>query len=79
MKQYGSKMLTYTRKSVGPSMLLKVTIFHSFNHNPKRYMDPGVHCSTVYTNQNIFSSVAQSCPTLCDPVNSSIPGLPVHH
>ena len=26
-----------------------------------------------------FSSVAQSCPTLCDPVNRSIPGLPVHH
>ena len=26
-----------------------------------------------------FSSVAQSCPTLCDPVNSSTPGLPVHH
>ena len=25
-----------------------------------------------------FSSVAQSCPTLCDPVNSSTPGLPVH-
>ena len=25
-----------------------------------------------------FSSVAQSCPTLCDPMNHSIPGLPVH-
>ena len=26
-----------------------------------------------------FSSVAQSCPTLCDPTNRSTPGLPVHH
>ena len=26
-----------------------------------------------------FSSVAQSCPTCCDPMNHSTPGLPVHH
>ena len=26
-----------------------------------------------------FSSVAQSCPTLCDPVDYSVPGFPVHH
>ena len=26
-----------------------------------------------------FSSVSQSCPTLCDPMNCSMPGLPVHH
>ena len=26
-----------------------------------------------------FSLVAQSCPTLCDPMNRSTPGLPVHH
>ena len=28
---------------------------------------------------SMFSSVAQSCPTLCDPMNRSTPGLPVHH
>ena len=27
----------------------------------------------------LCSSVAQSCPTLCDPMNRSTPGLPVHH
>ena len=32
------------------------------------------HCFLVQ-----FSSVAQSCPTLCNPMNRSIPGLPVHH
>ena len=26
-----------------------------------------------------FSSVAQSCPTLCDPMDCGTPGLPVHH
>ena len=26
-----------------------------------------------------FSLVSQSCPTLCDPMNCSTPGLPVHH
>ena len=26
-----------------------------------------------------FSSVAQSCPTLCNPMNHSTPGLPIHH
>ena len=27
----------------------------------------------------LFSSIAQSCPTLCDPINHSTPGFPVHH
>ena len=26
-----------------------------------------------------FSPVTQLCPTLCDPMNCSMPGLPVHH
>ena len=26
-----------------------------------------------------FSSVAQSCPTLCDPMDCGTPGFPVHH
>ena len=30
----------------------------------------GTHCSVFIT---------QSCPTLCDPMNRSTPGLPVHH
>ena len=29
--------------------------------------------------QTYFSPVAQSCLTLCDPMNRSMPGLPVHH
>ena len=34
----------------------------------------------MYTHISVqFSSVAQSCPTLCDPMDHSMPGLPVHH
>ena len=28
---------------------------------------------------SIFSSVIQSCPTVCDPMNYRMPGFPVHH
>ena len=34
-------------------------------------------CSYLVSIQ--FSSIAQSCPILCDPINCSMPGLPVHH
>ena len=46
-----------------------------------RWMDRDVlHTHThTHTQRGIFSSVAQSCPTLCDPMNRSTPGLPVHH
>ena len=30
-------------------------------------------------NEDQFSSVVQSCPTLCDPMHCSTPGFPVHH
>ena len=33
----------------------------------------------IYISSVQFSSVAQSCPTICDPMNRSRPGLPVHH
>ena len=40
-------------------------------------------CTTREAPQQLISisisSVAQSCPTLCDPMNHSTPGLPVHH
>ena len=37
-------------------------------------------CSGINTLHDYqFSSVTQSCLTLCDPMNCSTPGLPVHH
>ena len=35
--------------------------------------------TTVPVHNGQFSSVAQSCPTLCDPMDCSTPSLPVHH
>ena len=48
----------------------------ALNHHKKRKpaysnKDPGQSVQ--------FSSVAQLCPTLCDPMDCSTPGLPVHH
>ena len=40
---------------------------------------PGVHPNPCPLSWYQFSTVAQSCPTLCDPMNCSTPGLPVHH
>ena len=40
-------------------------------------MENGCQVSAEVASQ--FSSVAQSCPTLCYPMNCSTPGLPVHH
>ena len=50
---------------------LKFKPQNSHFYNPFKY----VYKSTLA----LFSSVAQSRPTLCDPMNHSMPGLPVHH
>ena len=49
------------------------------NLDVHRQMNGYRNCGT-YTQWNIqFSSVVQSCPTLCNPMNHRTPGLPVHH
>ena len=44
----------------------------------ERHGDPSSDGTRVFF-QHQFSSVDQSCPTLCDPMNRSTPGLPFHH
>ena len=44
-----------------------------------RDLDPGDHVPNSCPPACQFSSVAQSCPTLCDPMDRSMPGLPIHH
>ena len=56
---------TPTHRRIGWTPLFHFTFFHIFS----------VLCLVLVQ----FSSVAQSCPTLCDPMNCSTPGLPVHH
>ena len=38
-----------------------------------------VSTSPFSVSESLFSSVAQSCPALCDPTDCSTPDLPVHH
>jgi len=49
------------------------------NHWTPREVLVYVFSTYHLTNFSQFSSVAQSCPTLCDPMNLSMPGLPVPH
>ena len=68
----GETMETVTDFIFGGS---KITADGHCSHEIKRCLLLG---RKVMTNLQ-FNSVAQSCPTLCDPMNCSTPGLPVHH
>ena len=46
---------------------------------PQFFHLPLFYSHLIYIHSVQFSSVAQSCPTLCNPMNRSTPGLPVHH
>ena len=37
------------------------------------------HFAYLASMKSQFSSITQSCLTLCDPMNRSMPGLPIHH
>ena len=49
-----------------------------FKIHPQSFLAVLLHTHTQRVSFQ-FSSVTQSCPTLCDPMNRSTPGLPVHH
>ena len=61
---------------------VSLELFHNKNlrknqlHTHFKVLHKGVGC---LLNQTQFSSVTQSCPTLCNPMNRSMPGLSVHH
>ena len=50
----------------------------SLEISEKFYQDEHWFCTWIEVSVQ-FSSVAQSCPTFCDSMNRSMPGLPVHH
>ena len=53
------------------------------NHNGViTHLEPDIlerEVKWTFSSVQFISVVAQSCPTLCDPMNLSMPGLPVHH
>ena len=54
----------------------KITADDDCSHEMKKYLLLG---RKAMTNLVQFGSAAQSCPTFCNPMNRSAPGLPVHH
>ena len=66
--------------------MLFYTVFLSWFHTHTQililYWSVGksaIFCLLELLSHIQFSSVTQLCPTLCDPMNRSMPGLPVHH
>ena len=51
----------------------------SFQHTPTTHTTTYSSSGTMICPKHQFSSVTQSCLTLCDPMNHSTPGLPVYH
>ena len=56
----------------------KFASFFNFNNNDKIFI-LGLHCSPPPNPSVQFSSVTQLCLTLCNPIDCSMPGFPVHH
>ena len=54
--------------------MVKENVRHTYLSHIYIYIYVCMHVCSVQ-----FSLVPQSCPTLCDPMNCSTPGLPVHH
>ena len=67
LEQRFSNLFLKPTVSASPGDILEIKLFE---HNPR---------STASCHVGQFSSVAQSCPTLCNPMYCSMPGFPVHH
>ena len=51
-----------------------------WREEPDRQQSTGLQKSWTWLSESVqFSSVTQSCPTLCDPMDCSTPGFPIHH
>ena len=74
---------TYFRLRIFQSLERSVSFWWLLGWMELKLLSPvsRIKCGTGRGGSGVvqFSSVAQSCPTLCDPMNRSTPGLPVHH
>ena len=58
--------------------MIYILCIWEFAYSLKFICNPNI-CGHSWICSVQFSSIAQSCPTLCDPMDCSTPGLPVHH
>ena len=61
------------------SFMVSGFTFKSITHFEFIFVYDVRKCSSFIVLHVQFSSVAQSCPALCDPMDCHTPGLPVHH
>ena len=67
--------------SLDKFIIISAILLNSFD-GKNNSLIPIYLCNMYMTYKQLmcqFSSVTQLCPTLCDPMNRSTPGLPVHH
>ena len=72
----------YFLRAKNSSFILNSMTFNTLSINCPYYGEFHSFWIGCLTNIHLytqFNSVTLSCPTLCDPVNRSTPGLPVHH
>ena len=69
--------LTYEIKRCDSLLSLPVSQWLYYHHNILYFLEYTTPLTLISSVE--FSSVAQSCPTLCNPMNRSTPGLPVHY
>ena len=67
-------LIKYLKQSIAVECKVRLIFLIDFVCIINRLNSFGKIFSTVH-----FSTVAQSCPTLCDPMDCSPPGIPVHH
>ena len=80
MDTYQIKLNSCMEVHIFPSFLLSASIPTQYNSGVVDYeVILFLFCTSPDRSSVQFSSVAQSCLTLCDPMNHSTPGLPVHH
>ena len=76
-KKSNSLMISVQKDGTIWSLLaLRITALTMDKHLP---IDIFFYLPDHYAGQCLLTSVAQSCPTLCNPMDGSVPGFPVHH
>ena len=72
----------FRRNHAGLSSGLQCCFFDQHSRGNSEYSQKYIQVLVIiklFINILIFSSVCQSCPTLCSPIDCSTPGFPVHH
>ena len=59
--------------------MIMIYLFHKTSNITRKEKYQDLVVKMKETSKTLISSVAQLCPTFCDPMDCSTPGVPVHH